>query len=227
MDFGEHHFAFGNDAIHVEDVAGHELLEQVMRLRVTQLLEQRPKIGGGVDFLHADAGGLRAGLQQPRRFHARHEILQAGVIEHVDKFRDVDAFFFRTPAHGQLVAEMAHGGEAHAGDAEVFAQCRGIFHIEFIERDDAIDRLPTRHVTYGVDDRPGGKFFRHEEHFINGFARPVSVAKFFHRQKQHAPALLLARAHEFLAFFVGGDAENCQWTAFRHLSPPHFCCAIA
>jgi len=66
VDFSEHDFAFGNDAIHVEHVARNELLEQVMRLLIAQLLEHRPKIRGGVDFLHADAGSLRAGFQQPR-----------------------------------------------------------------------------------------------------------------------------------------------------------------
>src|SRR5271170_4619506 len=227
VDFRKHHFAFGNDAIHVEHIAGHELLQQVVRLFVAQLLQQRPKLGGGVNFLHADAGSLRARLQQPRRIHARHEFLQAGVVQHVNKFRNVDARFFRAPAHRQLVAEMPHRGEAHAGNAQVFAQRRGVFHIEFIQRDDAVNRLPARHVAHGVYDRPGRQLRRHVEHFVNGFARPIAISEFFHRQQQHAAALVLAGAQKFLAFFVGSDAENRQRARFRHLCSPNICHANA
>src|SRR6204780_2358743 len=224
---GENDFAFGNDAIHVEDVAGYKLLEQVMRLFVAQLIEQRPQIRGGMNFLHADARSLRAGLQEPRRIHARHKFLQSGVIEHVNKFRDVDAVLFRAAAHGQLVSKMAHGGEAHAGNAQVFAKRGGVFHVEFIERNDAVNRLPARHVTDGVDDRPGGQVRGHVEHFVDRFARPVAVAEFFYRKQQHAAALVFAGAQEFLAFFVGGDAENRQRARLRHVCPPNFCSAAA
>ena len=59
---------------------------------------------------------------------------------------------FARAAHGQLVSKIADGGEAHAWDAEVFAQCRGIFDIEFVERHDAVDGLPASEVAYGIDD---------------------------------------------------------------------------
>ncbi len=55
-------------------------------------------------------------------------------------------------AHGQLVAKITHGGETHAGDAQVFAQSGGGFHVEFVERDDAVDFVVTRQVGDGLHD---------------------------------------------------------------------------
>ena len=76
------------------------------------------------------------------------------MIEDVDEFGDVDSLFFRAAAHGQLVAKIAHGGESHAGDAQVFAQGGGVFHVKFIKGDDAVDRLPAREVADGIDRWP-------------------------------------------------------------------------
>src|SRR5208282_6886454 len=54
-----------------------------------------------------------------------------------------------------------------------------------------------------------------------------AVAEFVHRQQQHPASVILAGAQEFLAFFVGGDAENRQRARFSHLCPPNFCHANA
>ena len=59
---GEEHFALGDHAVHVKDGAGNELLEQIVRLLVAQLIEQGPELVRRVNFLHADARGLRARL---------------------------------------------------------------------------------------------------------------------------------------------------------------------
>src|SRR5258708_40189455 len=62
---GEEHFAVGDHAVHVVDDAGNELLEKIEGLLVAELLQPGPEIVGLMNFFHADAEGLRAGLAQP------------------------------------------------------------------------------------------------------------------------------------------------------------------
>src|SRR5207253_9297579 len=51
-----------------------------------------------------------------------HEFANSVVVEQVDEFGDEDAFFPGPLAHSQLVAKIANGSEAHAGDAEMLAK---------------------------------------------------------------------------------------------------------
>jgi hypothetical protein len=44
----------------------------------------------------------------------------------------------------------------------------------------------------------------------------VCVPEFLRRHKNHAASLALALAHELLPFFVGGEAEEREWTLFGH-----------
>src|SRR5882762_4424756 len=104
-----------------------------------------------MNLLHANAGGLRTRLEQPRVGNPRHEFAEIIVVEDVDEFGDEDACFTGPRAHGQLVAKIADGGETHAGDAEMLTQRRDIFHVEFIERDDAIDGMRPGRITYGIN----------------------------------------------------------------------------
>src|SRR5207249_5557685 len=94
-----------------------------------------------MNLLHADAGGLRARLEQPRVGNAGHEFAKTVVIEDVDKFGDEDAGFAGTGAHGQLVAKVADGGEAHAGNAEVLAKRSEEHTSELQSRFDLVCRL--------------------------------------------------------------------------------------
>src|SRR5438876_3368421 len=161
-----------------------------------------------MNLLHADAGGLRARLEQPRVGNAGHEFAKTVVIEDVDKFGDEDAGFAGTGAHGQLVAKVADGGEAHAGNAEVLAKGGDILHVKFIERDDAVDVARAGGITDGINQALQRKLFGHGEDFVDAFERPTGVAKFFDGQEKNAAAERLARADKFLALFVGTDAEN-------------------
>src|SRR4029077_13269146 len=138
---GENRFALGYNAVHVEYRARDKLFQQVVRLLVSQLIEPRPQFIGLVNLLHADARGLGARLEQPRRGHARHEVAKIVVVEDVSKFRNEDADFLGAGTHGQLVSEVAHRRETHAGNAHVLAKSRDIFHVEFVERHNAIDGL--------------------------------------------------------------------------------------
>ena len=155
------------------------------------------------------------GLSSHGPGHVGHEMAEIVVIEDVREFRRGDADFLGAGAHGELVAEIADGGEAHAGDAHVLAERRDIFHVEFVERDDAVDVLHARHVADGVDQMLEGDVLGHVEKFVDGFARPVAVAEFFYGEQQDAPAHLFAGAEELRALLVGADAQD-GLLAVRH-----------
>ena len=121
MRFGKHYFALGDDTVHMKNVTGNELLKQKKRLQVADLVQPGPQLGGLLDFFHTDPGCLRTRFQQPRRFHARHETFQIFVIQNVHEFRHQNPGFSRTAAHRQLVAKIAHGGESHARNTQMFA----------------------------------------------------------------------------------------------------------
>src|SRR5207245_8799512 len=108
----------------------------------------------------------------------------------------------------------------HDGNAEMLAEDGNIFHVEFIERDDAIDVARTGRITDGVNQTLQRKVFRHGEDFMNTFERTTGVAKLFDNQEKNAAAERFAGADEFLALFVGTDAENGERPAFRHATPP-------
>src|ERR1700722_1415364 len=219
---GEYHLSFRDDAVHVKYISGHELLEQVKRLLIAQLGEPRPELAFVADFLHADSRGLRARFQKPWRFDASHEISQVVIVQHMHKFGHGDAFFPRAAAHGQLVAEIAHRRQAHPRNAEVLSQRCHVFHVEFIERNDAVNRARARHVAHRIDQTLQGQLFRNIKRFGDCLARPVRIAKLLHRQEKHVPPFALARAHELLPLFIGTDAKNCRRTFFWHKTPQTF-----
>src|ERR1700741_4238537 len=105
-----------------------------------------------MNLLHADAGGLRAGLEQPGTGNPGHEFAKFIVVENVEKFGDEDAFLAGPCAHSQLVAKVANGSESHAGNTEMLAEGGDILHVEFIERDDAIDALRPCSIAHGVNE---------------------------------------------------------------------------
>jgi hypothetical protein len=212
----EDNLAFGSHAIDMIDAAGNELFEQIVRLMVAKLIEPGPELGGLVNLFHADAGGLRARLEQPRGGDAGHELAQGVVIENGNEVWDGDACFFCPGAHGEFVSEITDGGQAHAGDAHVFTEGRNVFHVEFVEGDDAIDGLRSGDEADGVDELLHRKFFWHEEHFVDGLAWPIRVAKFFDSQEDNAAANRFAGAQKFLTFFVRADTEDGERTALGH-----------
>src|SRR3974377_1274547 len=93
MRLSKKYAAFRHYAVHMIDTSRNELLEKILGLHIAQLLEPRPKLRGGLNFLHADAGRLRAGLQQPRTRYVPHELAQVLIIEDMDKLRHEDADF--------------------------------------------------------------------------------------------------------------------------------------
>src|SRR5579883_471923 len=78
--FSEKDFALGNDAVHVEDLSGNELFEQIEGLLVAELAEQVQEFLGAMNFFHADTGGLGTRLQKPGCRHASHVVSQLLVV---------------------------------------------------------------------------------------------------------------------------------------------------
>src|SRR5882762_3133629 len=173
-----------------------------------------------MNLFHADAGGLRAGLEQPGTGNPGHEFAKSIVVENVDEFGDEDAFLAGPRAHGQLVAKIANGSESHAGDAEMLTKRGDVLHVEFIECDDAIDGLRPCSIAHGVSETFERKLFRHGEDFVDAFEWPRRVAKFLDGQEKNAAAERFAGADELLTLFVGTDTENGERPVLRHSTPP-------
>ena len=142
------------------------------------------------------------------------------MIQYVHKFRYVDSRFLCSRAHRQFVAKIAHCGQTHAGDAQVFANCRHIFHVEFIQRDDSVDFSRARCVAHRVQKFWERQIFGHEKHFIDRFARPVRISQFFYGKQINAAADGLACTQELLPFFIGADTKDCDWSPIRHARTP-------
>src|ERR1700687_4194207 len=103
-----------------------------------------------MNLLHANAGGLRTRLEQPGVGNPGHEFAKTVVVKNVDEFGDEDAFLSGSLAHGQLVAKIANGSEAHAGDSEMLTEGGDVLPVTFIECDDAIDGLRPGNIAHGV-----------------------------------------------------------------------------
>src|SRR5882762_5168930 len=220
VSFTKGNTALPNHAVDMIDRARNELLKQVERLLIAELVEPWPELFLRMNLFHADAGGLRAGLKQPGTGNPGHEFAKMIVVEQVDEFGDEDAFFPGPLAHRQLVAKIANGSEAHAGDTEMLAKGGNILHVEFIESRDSIDGLRPCSIAHGVNQILQRKLFRHGEYFVDTFEWPRCVAKFFGGQQKNAAADGFAGADEFLALFVGTDTENGERPALQHSTPP-------
>ena len=125
-------------------------------------------------------------------------------MQHVDEIGHVQPRLGGPHAHGQLVAEIARGGLAHAGNAQVLAQHGGQFDIEIVERDDAVEDACTRQVADGVaqvDRVPAAARFRQVEDLVDGVHRPVGLV-------HHGRALAFRFAQEFVALLIARQAQK-------------------
>ena len=138
------------------------------------------------------------------------------MIHDRDKIGHAHVAIERPHAHRQLVAEVAHGREAHPRNAQMFAQSGGRFHVVFVERDDAIQFVRARQMRHRLHDVSEGNLRGKVKSIVETFARPIGIAQFFRRQQDHAAALALALAHEFLPLLVSRDAQESQRAGVRH-----------
>src|SRR5260370_30881761 len=102
----------------------------------------------------------------------------------------------------------------------MLAKRRNILHVEFIERDDAIDGMASCCVAYGINQTLQGKLFRDGADFVDTLERPVGMTKLFDGQEKNEASHGFAGADEFLAIFVGTDAQNGERPVRRHSTPP-------
>ncbi len=213
---GEEDIAFANDGVDVEDVAGDVLLEEVVGLVIAEGVDDLPAFVLGVDFADADGAGHEPGFEDPGRRNLVEEGMDEVVIEDVDEGGDVEAFIGGLAAHGELVAEVAGGGFAHAGDAEVFAEGGGGFEVEVIEGDDAVDDFSAGEEADGVEGLLAVPLFfvvGHVEDFVDGLGGPFGgVFDAVGGKEEDAAAEAFGLAEKFVAFFVAGDAENGERT---------------
>ncbi len=130
------------------------------------------------------------------------------VIEYRNEIRHANAAIQRLHAHGQLVAEIAHGCQAHPRHAQVLAKSRGSFHVVLVEGDDAVDFLRARQVRHRLHDVRKRNLRGKVEGVVQALPRPVGLTQLLRRKQEHVAALALALAHEFLSLLVGRDAKK-------------------
>src|SRR5436190_19751571 len=92
VSFSEGNIALPNHAVDMIDRTRNELLKQVERLLVAELVEPWPELFLRMNFLHADARGLRAWPEQPGRGNRGHELLNVIVVGHVPHSGDEGAW---------------------------------------------------------------------------------------------------------------------------------------
>ena len=192
----------------MKDFAGHEALEQVVGLEIAELVENGPECVGSFDFANADCGGVGARLEQPGAGDVTEEAADVVVVEDSGELRDGDAALTGADTHGELVAEVAGEGFAHAGKTHVFAQQRSHFEVELIESDDAVESGFASEVADGVQDLLGSEVLWHGDEFGDGFARPIGVLELVDGEENDVDAEARDLLEEGLALFVGADAEN-------------------
>ena len=123
----------------------------------------------------------------------------------------------RPDAHGELVAEIARGGLAHARRPQVLAQQRRRLDVEIVEGDDAIDRLGAREVAHALDEVVGRRALPDVEDVVDRLARPGGAGQRIDRDEQDAATLALRRAQELGALLVRGDAEHGERSRLGHV----------
>src|SRR5258706_6287498 len=111
----------------MKDFAGHEALEQVVRLEIAERVEDGRERVGGFDFANADGGGVGARLQEPGAGNVPKEAADVVVVEDGGELRDGDAALAGAGAHGELVAEVGGGGGGPSRGRTVVVARRGGF----------------------------------------------------------------------------------------------------
>ena len=207
----EAHLEVEDDRVDVEDVAGDELLEQVVGAVVAKHLERAPQrspltAGGGCRAPRPATRGLSthgAGTSDVQLVISR-------VVQRVHERRAGHARAARPPAHRQLVAKAPRRRFAHARHEQVLAQHRRQLDVEVVERDDAVDALGAGQVRGALADVVERHVAPEVVERVDRLARPIGVAELLFGQEQHAAPLPLALAQELVALAVGRDAEQGQ-----------------
>src|SRR5688572_12412300 len=208
MRFAEHDLPGPRDRIDVVHIPRHVALEQMKRLLVPELVEDRPELVGPRDLPDPDRGRRVTWFQEPGRRHVVEERSDAIVVEDRHELRHEQPALLRLHAHRELVAKVADSALAHAGDAQVLAQRRRHLEIELVERHDPVDRLGSREPAHGIDHVIPAREVGDQEQLIDAVAWPLEVPHGFARDEQHPGAQAVAFANEVVALEVAGQTED-------------------
>src|SRR3954467_15085401 len=132
-----------------------------------------------MNLLDADRRGLLARLQNPWAGNVVKVILNVAVIYNRDKVRHAEMTIEGSHPHRKLIAEVAHGGEPHTGNAQVLTQGGCRFHIELVQSDHAINFFAAGEMGHRLHDVRQRDLFRKVESLVEALAWPISVAQFF------------------------------------------------
>ena len=125
------------------DVAGNELLEHVVGLRVAERVNRSPELVVRCELADANRRGLRSRLQHPGRSGtARVQSLSLAWLQQRGRIR---GRVCRLPARGVRIASLSRNPRAVVwpipGTPQVLAQHRGRLDVEIVERDDPLEPL--------------------------------------------------------------------------------------
>ena len=139
MRFRKKYLALGNNSVNMIDLPGNKLLQQIMGLLVAQMIEPRPQFFRGLIFFMPIPEACERGFSNHGAGTLAMNSFEIFVIQNVYELRNQNAGLTCLRAHRQLVAEIAHGGLSHSGQAQMLSQSCHIFQVKFIQRDDAVN----------------------------------------------------------------------------------------
>ena len=121
------------------DVTRAKLLHEVLTSFFAEAVHDAPELFSGVDFGNARSTGFSTGLDQAGVFDCIGELGQFNIVEQGRELRYRNALVSCLNTHSELIAKIAGRRLSHTGDAELFAEIGGFFHIKIIHGDDAVD----------------------------------------------------------------------------------------
>jgi hypothetical protein len=119
-----------------------------------------------------------------------------------------DSLLLALHAHRELVPKMPGRRVAHPGDAEVLADRRGCFHVEVVERDDAIEAVRARQIRDRSDRFLQIRVVTLREHLGEDVAWPRAIEQALDREQVRFRSERGGFAQEALALVVAREAED-------------------
>ena len=116
------------------------------------------------------------------------------VVEDADELRHEQAGFACSDTHGELVAKETRCRFAETGQSHMLAQRCGRFHVELVQRDDAIDFARAGEIGDDIDHLPRGHIFRHGVNVGENVEWPIGIAMLVEGKQLDAAAETCALA---------------------------------
>ena len=199
-----------DERVDVIDVAGNELLEDVVRLRVAKRSSVCQRTSLGIDLLDADGRRLRARLQDPRGRHARRPVAEAAWFTTWMKSGQ------RMPAPRARARMASLSRKARLVVSPIPGTCRYSRSIAAISTSKSSSA--TMRSSRSSRARKAAPLrmsaLRHvapdEVEGVDGLAGPVRVAQLLVGEQEHATPLAPALPQELVTFPIRRDAQYGQ-----------------